>query len=76
MRATELRDKTDDELRELERQLEGDVFRMRLQRGAEQLKDTSSMKMTRRDLARVKTTLKQRDITQAKVAQQVGGEDG
>ena len=75
MKASELRDKTTDELNELARQLEEDVFRMRIKRAAEQLSDTSSMAKTRRDLARVKTTLRQRELGEAGAAQG-GGEDG
>ena len=77
MNASELRDKTNDELDELTRQLEGDVFRLRLRQGAEQLSDTSTMKKTRRDLARVKTTLRQRELEQiADGSKGDGGVDG
>jgi len=75
MKANELREKTDEELRELERQLAEDVFRLRLQRGADELKDTGAVRQNRRDLARVKTIIRERAGAAAAESQRAGGEN-
>ena len=60
MKAKDLRDRTTDHLRELEKQLAGEVFQARFKNYTNRLNDTASIKKTRRDLARVKTILMQR----------------
>ena len=57
MKASELRDKSADELQgqlvdELEKQ-----FRLRIKRATGQLNETHEMKQIRRDIARIKTVL-------------------
>lgn len=60
MKANELVEKTDRELQELEVQLRDELFRMRLKHFTGQLQKTSDLRRTRRDIARVKTILRQR----------------
>jgi len=60
MKAKDLRDKTDSELAELERDLARDLWKTRLQNFTNQLDDTAKIRRTRRDLARVKTLLTER----------------
>ena len=62
MKASELRDRSDDGLRELEQQLQDELFRMKMQHQTGQLQETSRLKETRRDIARIKTILRERDL--------------
>lgn len=58
----ELRERTDQELLGVERQIRGDLFKFRLQRSTNQLEDVSKVRRSRRDLARVKTILRARGL--------------
>ena len=60
MKPETLREKSDQELRELESQLRDEMFRMRLKKHTNQLERTHMLKETRRDIARIKTILTQR----------------
>jgi len=60
MKAGELRDLGADELVTKERELNDQRFRMRLQKSMGQLEAPEKMKTVRRDLARVKTVLRQK----------------
>jgi len=56
----ELRDMSDDELHQRERELADEVFRLRLRRASGQLANAMKPRDTRRTLARVKTLLRER----------------
>jgi large subunit ribosomal protein L29 len=58
-KAKDLHERTPDDLRELEKTLAKDVFQNRFKNFTNRLDDTSAIKKTRRDLARVKTVLAQ-----------------
>ncbi|RDV38073.1 50S ribosomal protein L29 [Lujinxingia vulgaris] len=60
MKSAELREKNEQELRELAGQLRDDLFRMRLKHYTGQLQQTSQLRQTRRDIARVETLLRER----------------
>jgi large subunit ribosomal protein L29 len=60
MKAGELRDLGADELMTRERDLNDQLFRMRIQKSMGQLEAPEKMKTVRRDLARVKTVLRQK----------------
>ena len=60
MKAAELRDLGSDELATKERDLNDQLFRMRIQKSMGQLEAPEKMKIVRRDLARVKTVLRQK----------------
>lgn len=60
MKAKELRERTDEYLRELEKSLAKDVFDGRFKNFTNRLNDTALIRRSRRDLARVKTILTQR----------------
>lgn len=60
MKANELRERTDEALKELEKSLQNQIFQARFQNFTNRLNDTASVKRLRRDLARVKTILTQR----------------
>ena len=60
MRAAELRDLGADELAVKERELIDQLFRMRIQKSMGQLDVPDKLRTVRRDLARVKTVLRQK----------------
>jgi large subunit ribosomal protein L29 len=60
MKAKDLRDRTIEHLRELEKSLASEVFQARFKNFTNRLNDTASIRKTRRDLARVKTELTRR----------------
>ena len=60
MKAAELRDLGADELATKVRDLNDQLFRMRIQKSMGQLEAPEKMKTVRRDLARVKTVLRQK----------------
>ena len=62
MKASDLREKSVEDLRELERALSRDVFQSRLKNFTTRLDDTSAMRKTKRDLARVMTLLREREL--------------
>lgn len=62
MKAKDLRERTDDHLRELEKSLAQEVFQARFKNFTNRLNDTASIRKTRRDLARVKTELTRRAL--------------
>ena len=60
MKAAELRGFDPDELASKERDLTDQLFRMRIQKSMGQLEAPAKMRTTRRDLARIKTVLRQK----------------
>ena len=60
MKAAELRDQPVEELGAKERDLADRLFRMRIQKSMGQLEAPDKMRTVRRDLARVKTVLRQK----------------
>ncbi len=60
MKAREVRELGLEELRTRERELVEELFHLRLRRATAQLPNTMKVRQTRRDLARVKTVLRQR----------------
>jgi large subunit ribosomal protein L29 len=60
MKAAELRDLGADELGVRERNLTDQLFRMRIQKSMGQLEAPEKMRVVRRDLARIKTVLRQK----------------
>jgi large subunit ribosomal protein L29 len=59
-----LREKGADELRRKEDELREQLFRLRLQQAIGQLDDALKLRRTRRDIARVKTILKEKSAPQ------------
>jgi large subunit ribosomal protein L29 len=60
MKAADLREKSVEDLVELQKSLTGDVFQNRLKNFTNRLDDTSAIRKGRRDLARVLTLLRER----------------
>jgi len=57
MKASEVRAKSGDELREQLLQLKKEQFNLRFQKATGQLENTSRVRVVRRDIARIKTIL-------------------
>jgi large subunit ribosomal protein L29 len=62
MKAKELKDKSVTELSELETTIRSELFQTRLQNFTNQLDNTSTIPKRRRDLARVATELRSREL--------------
>ena len=62
MKAKELRDLTTEELTLKEKEFRQGVFNLRLQKAAGQMANTAGIVKTKKDLARVKTILRSREI--------------
>jgi large subunit ribosomal protein L29 len=64
MKAKDLRERSPEDLRELEKSIAKDIFQNRFKNFTNRLDDTSAIKKTRRELARVKTLLVQKTAGQ------------
>jgi large subunit ribosomal protein L29 len=62
MRASELRDASDEELAVKERELTESLFLLRLRRATNQLESPARLRQTRRDIARIKTIRRAREL--------------
>ena len=62
MKAKDLRERSNDDLKELEKSLAKDTFTARFKNFTNRLDDTSTINKTKRDLARVKTLLRQAEL--------------
>jgi large subunit ribosomal protein L29 len=60
MKAAELRDLGVDEIGAKERDLTDQLFRLRIQKSMGQLEAPNKMRIVRKDLARIKTVLRQK----------------
>ena len=61
MKVGEFRDLTPDELRQREKDMDDQLFRLRIQKSMGQLEAAHKLKAVRRDLARVKTVLREKE---------------
>jgi len=68
MKAKDLRERSLDDLKELEKSLAKDTFTVRFKNFTNRLDDTSTIAKTKRDLARVKTLLRQAAMNAATAA--------
>ena len=66
MNASEMRNKTPDQLRDQLKQLKKEAFNLRFQAATNQLENTARMRNVRRDVARVNTILNQKAAESAK----------
>jgi len=66
MKASEVRSKSPDQLREQLLQLKKEQFNLRFQKATGQLENTSRVRAVRRDIARLKTVLGERAATAAR----------
>jgi large subunit ribosomal protein L29 len=58
-----IREMSADELKSKERELQEQLFRLRLQKAVGQLDDAIKIRTTRREIARVKTILKEKQVS-------------
>jgi len=63
MKASKVREMGQDELRAKERELQEQLFRLRVQKSIGQLDNAIKLRETRRDIARVKTVLKEKQVS-------------
>ncbi|MEJ2726069.1 MAG: 50S ribosomal protein L29 [Deltaproteobacteria bacterium] len=63
MKAKDLRELSVEELREKERELSQEFFNLRFQKATGQLGNTAAIVKTKRDLARVKTVIRELELT-------------
>ena len=63
MKAGKVREMGLEELRTKERDLQEQLFRLRVQQSIGQLDNAIKLRQTRRDIARVKTVLKQKQVS-------------
>jgi large subunit ribosomal protein L29 len=63
MKATEIRELTVDDLRARVKDLEDQTFRLRIQKSMGQLEAPAKVREIRRDLARIKTILREKETT-------------
>tara|TARA_A100001037_G_C15119657_1_gene623168 strand:- start:899 stop:1093 length:195 start_codon:yes stop_codon:yes gene_type:complete len=64
MKASDIRAKTEDELRDQLRDLKKEAFNLRFQQASGQLENTARVRDVRRDIARVQTVLNERRLAQ------------
>jgi large subunit ribosomal protein L29 len=65
MRVAEIRELSVDVLRDREKELDDQLFRLRIQKSMGQLEAPAKVRELRRDLARVKTILREKEQAQA-----------
>ncbi len=62
MKAKELLERSDEELKSLEQELRREHFKARIQNHTNQLDSTAKLGVLRRDIARVATVVRQREL--------------
>ena len=65
MKVKEIRERSDDELRKQLGDLEEQLFKLRFQKSIGQLDNALKLRETRRDIARVKTVLREKQTASA-----------
>ena len=65
MKAAEIRELTVDDLRAREKELDDQLFRLRIQKSMGQVEAAHKLKALRRDLARLKTVLREKETAPA-----------
>ncbi|HYB20426.1 MAG TPA: 50S ribosomal protein L29 [Thermodesulfobacteriota bacterium] len=66
MKARELKEMSEAELRQKEKEITEELFNLKFQHATGQLENTERLPQVRKDLARVKTLLRQKTLDQAK----------
>ena len=61
MKVMEIRDLAVDELRQREKDMDDQLFRLRIQKSMGQIEAAGKLKALRRDLARIKTVLREKE---------------
>jgi large subunit ribosomal protein L29 len=68
LKAQELKEMSEAELRQKEKDLTAELFNLRFQHATGQLENTQRVPQVRKDLARVKTVLRQKTLAPAKAS--------
>ena len=63
MKVAEIRELTVDDLRAREKELDDQLFRLRIQKSMGQLEAPAKVRTVRRDLAKIKTILREKQAT-------------
>ncbi|HEX7372239.1 MAG TPA: 50S ribosomal protein L29 [Thermodesulfobacteriota bacterium] len=66
MKARELKEMSEAELRQKEKEVTEELFNLKFQHATGQLENTERLPQVRKDLARVKTVLREKEIAAAK----------
>jgi large subunit ribosomal protein L29 len=61
MKVTEVRDLAVEDLRQREKDMDDQMFRLRIQKSMGQVEAAQKLKQLRRDLARIKTVLREKE---------------
>ncbi|MFP4346822.1 MAG: 50S ribosomal protein L29 [Thermodesulfobacteriota bacterium] len=64
MKASEIRDMSIEEMRQNVLDLNQELFNLRFQHGAGQLENPQKLKQTKRDIARIRTIIRENELTQ------------
>ncbi len=64
MKASEIRDMSIEEMRQNVLDLNEELFNLRFQHGAGQLENPQKLKQTKRDIARIRTIIRENELTQ------------
>lgn len=62
MTAVEVRTRSDDELKQMQNDLKDELFGLKFQQILGQIEDTTVLKKTRKDIARIKTVLREKEL--------------
>ena len=74
MKAQDIREMSEEELQRKARDLKEEFFNLQFQHATGQLENTQRLPQVRKDLARVKTILREKNMAQAKTQQRKGNE--
>lgn len=69
MKAKEIRDLTTTEIESNVKELKEELFNLRFQLATGQLENTARIKVVRKTIARMKTTIRERELAEAKANQ-------
>jgi len=64
MKASEIRDMSLEEMRQKVLDLNQELFNLRFQHGSGQLENPQKVKQTKRDIARIRTIIRENELTQ------------
>ncbi len=68
MKPSELRDKSDDELKTLEKDLRDQLVKLGIARATQRMRNHSQLGKIKRDIARIKTIVRERELGQGVAA--------
>ncbi|MBN2283938.1 MAG: 50S ribosomal protein L29 [Deltaproteobacteria bacterium] len=66
MKIKQIRDLSIEELKQKERDLSKELFKLRFQFASGQLDSTASLTYTKKDIARIKTVIREREIAESR----------